>query len=132
MAKADAVAETPKTTSEAKDKKAKGAPRPRKWDYGITGEAKIVIVAEGEPNVKRDILKDWEKLGKGNITCDAFFAAGGSRHGLRVMSRRKLIQVVHADGKRYPIEYVKPPKAEKAAKAPKKEGTQAERLGVKK
>ncbi len=126
--KAAATAEKPKTTSEAKDKKAKGAPRPRKWDYGITPEAKITPLVE-EANVKRDIQKDWERVGKGT-TCEKFFAAGGTRHGLRVMSRRKLIQITHADGSTFPKEYVKPePKPKAEGKGEKK--TQAERLAKK-
>ena len=129
--KAAAQAEKPKTTSEAKDKTAKGAPRPRKWDYGIILEAKIMPLVE-EANVKRDIQKDWERVGKGT-TCEKFFAAGGTRHGLRVMSRRKLISIVHADGSKFPVEYVKPEKPAKGeAKEPKVKQTQAERLGVKK
>ncbi len=114
--KASTPAEKPKSESAAKDKKAKAAPRPRKWDYGISDDAKIVLLKD-EANVKSDIKKDWELLGKTPITCKAFFEKGGTRHGLRVMSRRKLVNVVHANGTKYPIEYTKPVKKAPEPKA---------------
>jgi|2_EtaG_2_1085320.scaffolds.fasta_scaffold12268_2 hypothetical protein len=82
--------------------KDKGAPRPRKWDYGITPEAKILCQKE-TPNVKREVQADWEIAQKSKTYAD-YAKAGGSRHGIRVMSRRGLIKLVHADGKEYPVQ----------------------------
>lgn len=105
--------------------KAKGAPRPRKWDYGITDEAQIVRVAEN-PRVAKDIEVAWSNT-EDNPTVAVYFELYGedsrtdARHGLRVMSRRGLIKLVHADGQEFPRTYVAPePKVEEPA-----EGTEA-------
>lgn len=93
--------------------KAKGAPRPRKWDYGITDEATIKRVAES-PRVAKDIEVAWANT-EGDPTVAAYFELYGAdkrtdaRHGLRVMARRGLIKLVHADGTEYPKDYVAPP-----------------------
>jgi hypothetical protein len=102
--------------------KAKGAPRPRKWDYGIVNEATIKRAAEN-PRVAKDIEVAWGHT-EGDPTVEAYFTAYGddkrqdARHGLRVMARRGLIKIVHADGNEFPRDYVAPepkPKEEKAA-----------------
>ena len=101
---------------EAKTPKEKGAPRARKWEYGITDEARIVRLAE-VASVKRDIQVQFGYT-EGDPTVADFKKKGGNRHGLRVMMRRKLIKLVHADGKEFPVAYVKP---EKPAKEEKQE-----------
>lgn len=117
--KGDAAAKTDKPA--AAPKADKGAPRARKWEYGITDEARIVRLAE-VANVKRDVAAQFAHT-EGDPNVATFKQRGGNRHGLRVMMRRKLIKLVHADGKEFPQQYVKPepkPKAEKPAKAEKK------------
>ena len=124
-----ATAEKPKTESAAKDKKEKAAPRPRKYDYGIQPDNTIVRLekkdADGKPvevTVKAGLAADWEKT-KGNPTVAKYFEAGGTRHGLRVFSRNKLINIKSPDGKVYPTKYVAPepkPKADKPKAAKKK------------
>jgi len=99
------------------EKKEKGAPRARKWEYGITDEARVVRLVE-VASVKRDIQVQFGHT-EGDPTVAEFKKRGGNRHGLRVMMRRKLIKLVHADGTEYPVAYVKP---EKPAKT---EGEQA-------
>lgn len=100
--------------------KATGAPRPRKWDYGITDEAQIVRKAEA-PSVRKDIEVAWA-VTEGNPTVAAFMAQfedkSDARHCLRVMSRRELIKIVGTDGTEFPRPYVAPePKAEAPATA---------------
>lgn len=104
-ATADTPAQDPEDSKDATKKGGSAAPRPRKWDYGIHNDAQIVRAAE-DPTVKKDTEKEWGYT-EGNPTCEKFFAKGGTRHGLRVMSRRKLITIVR-EGVTYPIEYVKP------------------------
>lgn len=97
-------------------KKGSSAPRARKWDYGIKPEAKVVRLVE-TANVKRDIQAQFTHT-EGDPTVAEFYERGGDRHGLRVMSRRKLIGIHHLDAEgnvvaKFPTEYVKPaPKAE--------------------
>lgn len=96
--------------ADAAVEKAKGAPRPRRWDYGITDEATIERVAENPP-VRKDIAEAWV-LTEGKPSVADFMAGFASktdaRHCLRVMSRRKLIQIKHADGSVYPVAYEPP------------------------
>lgn len=94
------VTEGGDTAAEATPK-VKGAPRPRKYDYGITADAQVVRLAEA-PSVKRDIAVSWDAT-EGNPTVEVFMALGGDRHGLRVMMRRKLVKLVHEDGSEYPV-----------------------------
>ena len=103
-----------------KKEKGTGAPRARKYEYGITDAAKISRLVD-TASVKRDIQSQFA-LTEGNPTVASFKAKGGNRHGLRVMMRRKLIELVHADGKKFPQAYVKidKPKEEKKPEAPKK------------
>lgn len=104
---------------EAKEPKTPGAARPRKWDYGIIDEAKIEVIKE-TASVKKDIAVAWEAV-DGNPTVAEYMAKfsnkGDARHGLRVLSRRELIQIVHADGTRYPKPYVAPEPKVKAEKS---------------
>jgi hypothetical protein len=88
----------------------KGAPRPRKWDYGILPEAQIVRQAE-DASVKKDIAEAWGYTDD-NPTVEEYTKRGGDRHGLRVLSRRGLIKIVHPDGTEFPREYVKAEKPE--------------------
>jgi hypothetical protein len=105
--------------------KAKGAARPRKWNYGFVPEATIVRVAEN-PTVRKDIEAAWAATATPGTTVDAFLNSftdkSDARHGLRVMSRRGLIKVVHADGSEYPQKVdgsaVEAPAAEAAAETP--------------
>lgn len=115
-AAADATPDAPKADpADTKDKKkGSGAPRPRKFEYGIAPDSTIARLAD-EPNVKRDVKGEWEYT-EGNPTCAVFFTRGGTRHGLRVMSRRKLITITGADGKQYPVTYVAPVKEPKPEK----------------
>jgi len=102
-ASANGAPKKPASTKPKGDGEAKGAARPRKWDYGITPEAQITRIAEGEVNVKKDIEKSWVAT-EGNPTVAQFMSKGGDRHGLRVLSRRHLISLTHADGTVYPIQ----------------------------
>lgn len=109
-------------TEGASTKKGSNAPRARKFDYGIKPEAKVVRLVE-TANVKRDIQAQFTHT-EGDPTVAEFYAKGGDRHGLRVMSRRKLIKIQHLDESgnvvaEFPQGYVKP------APAPVKEGETA-------
>jgi len=110
-ADADTTADAP-AQEPGDPKKGSNAPRPRKWDYGIAPEAQIVRLEES-PSVKRDVAEEWAHT-EDSPTCALFMERGGTRHGLRVMSRRKLIKIVNG-GKDYPIEYTAPVKEEKQA-----------------
>lgn len=96
------------------------APRARKWDYGIKREAQVVRLVE-TANVKRDIQAQFAHT-EGDPLVSEFYSKGGDRHGLRVMSRRKLIKIVHKDDNgnvvaEFPQGYTKPepkPAEEKA------------------
>ena len=95
-------AKAPKAPKAEGEGKGSANPRPRKWDYGIVPEAKIVRTAEAE---KATMRKDMEKefaATAGDPTVEAFFKAGGTRHGLRVLSRRGVINILHADGNTFP------------------------------
>lgn len=105
------------TTAAEGTKKGSSAPRARKWDYGITPEARVTRLVEAA-TAKRDIAAQFAHT-EGNPTVAEFYTKGGDRHGLRVMMRRKLISLVHEDtGATFPIAYLKPePKPEVAAEA---------------
>jgi hypothetical protein len=90
--------------------KGTGAPRPRKWDYGIIPEAQIVRQA-AEASVKKEVAEAWGYTDD-NPTVAEYTKRGGDRHGLRVLSRRGLIKIVHPDGTEFPREYVKAEKPE--------------------
>jgi hypothetical protein len=92
--------------------KATGAPRPRKWDYGIIDDATIVPQAE-TASVKKEVAEAWA-LVDDKPTVHEFMKRGGDRHGLRVLSRRGLIKIVHPDGTEFPRPYVAPVKEEAA------------------
>jgi hypothetical protein len=84
--------------------KPKGAPRARKYQYGPIGtnsEAKIMMVKDA---VSPKGVADQAAYIKSGMTVAAFFAAGGDRHGLRVMMRGKFI-VVRAGDQQYPQTY---------------------------
>jgi len=99
----------PKTPKEPKESKGTGAPRPRNLDYGIKPEAIIKLVVEETPRKGRDYKNI--NLVEDGMTVEAFFAKGGTRHDLRVLSRGKAITIVGANGVVYPIAYVAPVKA---------------------
>ena len=141
MAKAEAVmaGNTKRTKAAAdgdapvKDTKApkaegdKGAPRPRKWNYGIQGENKVQVAPrtaeEGEPKLKAGEAEGYAMAAKG-CTVEQFLT-GSDRGILRRLSRKGLINVVGTDGTKFPIEYVAPPKPEPKAKAEEKAGEKA-------
>tara|TARA_R110002167_G_scaffold42421_9_gene128755 strand:+ start:1317 stop:1754 length:438 start_codon:yes stop_codon:yes gene_type:complete len=124
-------AEVPATESgnrKGTEEKAKKTIRPRKWDYGIHPHATIVRV-EGktdETPVKGDVKAQW-LLTTNKPSIQSFLATKScDRHGLRVMSRRGLINIIHADGSVYPkkmnpelhkVEAVKADKATATTKA---------------
>lgn len=73
--------------------KPKGAPRARKWVYGPIGEnssAKILMIKGATPPKG---VADQAAYVKNGMLVSAFHAAGGDRHGLRVMLRQKFIVV---------------------------------------
>jgi hypothetical protein len=92
------------------------APRPRKWDYGFLPDGKIVPQAD-TANVKKDVAAAWEHASD-SPTVEEFFKrftnTTEARHGLRVLSRRGLVKIIHPDGAEYPQAFVAKPKAEKA------------------
>lgn len=92
-----------------------GAPRPRKHEYGIKPDAKVRVVAETAEAAKRAGVAAAYEHAKGDPTVEQFYAKGGNRHDLRVMSRRGLIQIVWATGEVFPQAAV--PKAPEAPKA---------------
>ncbi|RKZ06168.1 hypothetical protein DRQ25_14515 [Candidatus Fermentibacteria bacterium] len=122
--KAAASADAP-----AKDNKApkvegeKGAPRPRKHDYGIQGENVVAIVPrteeEGEPKLKAKEAEGYESA-KTGPTVETFLASG-ERAILRRLSRKGLITITAPDGTVYPKDYVAPPKPAPKPKAEKQE-----------
>lgn len=86
------------------EEKVKGAPRARKWNYGITAEGVIKRVAgvEGGPKGCADAFEATAKP----ITVEAFSEAVEDwRHCLRVMMRGKYVTITGADGEVYPQEY---------------------------
>ena len=104
---AEAPTEAVETATEEAIEKAKGAPRPRKWEYGITDEAQVVRVAEA-PTVRKDIEAAWAATLENPTVAEymaQFANKSDGRHGLRVMSRRGLIKIVHADGSKFPRQY---------------------------
>lgn len=115
-AKAPKEPKAPKAPKEPKESAGAGAPRPRKHEYGIKPDAFVVIVAEQAEAAKRagvakayDFAKpknqevvDGKPVGGQNITVEEFYARGGNRHDLRVMSRRGLIQIHWATGEVFP------------------------------
>lgn len=110
----------PKAPKAPKEPKAEGAgtgssnPRPRKWNYGISNEATLKLIVEDTPRKGRD-FKNLDKVVDG-MTCEEFFAAGGDRHDLRVLSRGKAISIIGTDGAVYPTEYIgSAPEAEAAS-----------------
>lgn len=107
---------------------AKGAPRPRKFDYGIQGENTVSVVArteeEGEPKLKAKEAEGYE-IAKTGPTVEKFLASS-ERAILRRLSRKGLIAITGTDGTAYPREYVAPPKPE-----PKPKKAKAEEAGEK-
>lgn len=104
----------------------KGAPRPRKQDYGIEPAHKVQIVplvaGAEDPKLKAGEAEGYAIAKKG-CTVEAFIKAS-DRGILRRLSRKGLVNVIGADGTKYPIPYVakeKPVKEPKAPKAPKAE-----------
>jgi hypothetical protein len=95
-----------------------GAPRPRKWNYGISNENTVNVVKrteeEGEPKLKAQEAEGYAMAVKGP-TVEAFLV-DSDRGILRRLSRKGLINVTGKDGTVYPIEYVAPPKPAKAEK----------------
>jgi hypothetical protein len=93
----------------------KGAPRPRKFDYGIQGENKVSVAdAKAEPKLKAQEAEGYATAQKG-CTVEAFLKAH-DRGILRRLSRKGLVTVTGTDGTVYPKEYVAPEKP-----APKQE-----------
>ncbi len=107
------------TTSEAGESN-KGAPRPRKYDYGIQNENKVSVTPrteeEGEPKLKAGEAAAYETA----KTCGTVekFLEKHERAFLRRLSRKKLIGITGADGTQYPREYVAPEKPAPKAKKP--------------
>lgn len=114
----------PKAVKEPKESSGAGSPRPRKYEYGIKPDAQVVVVAEQAEAAKRagvakayEIAKTGTAEGK-TLTVEQFYAGGGNRHDLRVMSRRGLIKIRWATGEEFPQNVVpkplEPPKPEDA------------------
>jgi hypothetical protein len=132
-AKAAKEPKPPKAPKEPKESAGAGAPRPRKHEYGIKLDAKVVLVSEQAEAAKRaGVAKAYEHaqpknqevidgkaVGGTPVTVEEFYARGGNRHDLRVMSRRGLIKIVWATGEEFPQAAVakapEPPKASDAA-----------------
>lgn len=97
----------------------KGAPRPRKFDYGIKNENKVTAVKrtkdEGEPKLKAQEAEGYAVAQKG-CTVEAFMEAS-SRAILRRLSRKGLITITAPDGTKYPRPYEAPVADAKADKA---------------
>lgn len=111
-------AKPPKAPKEPKESAGAGAPRPRKHEYGIKADAIVKVVAEKAEEAKRAKVATAYEYAKGDPTVEAFYAKGGDRHDLRVMSRRGLIQIVWATGETFPQAAVaKAPEAPKAEDA---------------
>ena len=126
--KAAATGDSPvKDTAAPKADGEKGAPRPRKWNYGIAGEHTVSVAKrteeEGEPKLKAGESEGYAMAAKG-CTVDEFLA-GSDRGILRRLSRKGLVNVVGVDGTVYPIEYVAPPKAEPKPKKAQEAGQEA-------
>jgi hypothetical protein len=90
--------------------KAAGAPRPRRFEYGIVNENTIVKAVE-DPRVAKEIQAAWDALANVSTVGEFFDVYGPdrrteARHALRVMSRRGLINITSEDGTVYPLEYV--------------------------
>jgi hypothetical protein len=97
----------PKAAKEPKESAGAGAPRPRKHEYGIKPDALVVAVAEQAEAAKRAGVAKAYEFTKANddgspITVEAFYARGGNRHDLRVMSRRGLIKIKWTTGEEFP------------------------------
>lgn len=121
-----ATAEVPEGEVVAEEKsngKGSGAPRPRKWEYGIIPEAKIVRQAD-TASVKKEVAEAWACTDE-NPTVEAYTKLGGDRHGLRVLSRRGLIKIVHPDGTEFPQPFVAKVSEPGEAGAPAAEGDAA-------
>lgn len=97
--------------AEVGEEKAKGAPRARKWNYGIQPEAKIFRMKGAE--CPKGVAAQWGYATSGS-TVQAFYEAGGDRHGLRVMMRGKAIVLKSAAGQ-FPQAYDHEAAAEAAA-----------------
>lgn len=96
-AEAEEVEEDAEEELESGSGKGKGsnAPRARKWNYGITPEAKIFRMKGAES--PKGVVEQWPFAISGS-TVQAFYDAGGDRHGLRVMMRNKAIVLKSAAG----------------------------------
>lgn len=107
-----------KPAGEKKPSAGAGAPRPRKHEYGIKPDATVRVVEAQAEAAKRAGVATAFEYAKGNPTVEQFYAKGGNRHDLRVMSRRGLIQIVWATGEVFPQAAVaKAPEAPKASDA---------------
>lgn len=108
----------PDPNAPKKESAGAGAPRPRKHEYGIKPDAKVQIVPETAEAAKRAGVAAAYEHAKGDPTVEQFYAKGGNRHDLRVMSRRGLVKIVWATGETFPQAAVpKPPEAPKASDA---------------
>lgn len=106
-----AEVEDAEVEEEEGEEKAKGAPRARKWNYGIQPEAKIFRMKGAE--CPKGVAAQWGYATSGS-TVQAFYEAGGDRHGLRVMMRGKAIVLKSAAGQ-FPQAYDHAAAAEAAA-----------------
>jgi hypothetical protein len=88
-------AATPKA---AKEKKPKGAPRARKWNYGIQLTSKIIRTKDAVP--PKSVAEQFPYTA-GNPTVAKFKELGGDGHGLRVMMRAGTI-TLNTAGETYP------------------------------
>lgn len=112
----------PKVPKEPKESAGAGAPRPRKHEYGIKPDAVVKVVPEQAEAAKRAGVAVAFEHAKGDPTVEAFYAKGGDRHDLRVMSRRGLIKIVWPTGEEFPqaaaVKVLEAPKASDAATEP--------------
>lgn len=105
-AKAKAKA-APKAKKEPKAEGEKGAPRPRKYDYGFDLANKVSVVdAKAEVKLKAKENEGYEIARKG-CTVHEFFE-NSDRGILRRLCRKGLVKVTAKDGTVYPKPYEKP------------------------
>lgn len=120
MAKKKIVGEVPAETPEMEDEsqydegavdtgevetKAKGAPRARKWNYGIVPEATIYVVESAAS--PKGTVEGFNFLTENDGTTVENFSANVDdwRHQLRVMLRGKAAVIIGANGEQYPKEF---------------------------
>jgi len=84
--------------------KSKGAPRARKWNYGIVMEATVSLVADA--TAPKGAVDGFNALVDGDLTVQEFSTSVDDwRHALRVLMRNKVAIITGVDGQTYPQEY---------------------------